>query len=134
MKKNDMNNINSNNSFNSKHINRVNKEETPSKAMRNCAKKGFHIYAATVLTVTFLLSFSTAVFAGGDPIAVVNNLNEFIFGIIRAIGIILLGWGVVQVGLSMPSNDPTQRANGFLTLAGGIVITFAKEILTMIMG
>ena len=27
-----------------------------------------------------------------------------------------------------------QRANGFLTLAGGVVITFAKEILTLITG
>jgi hypothetical protein len=28
----------------------------------------------------------------------------------------------------------SQRANGFLTLAGGIIITFAKEILTLITG
>ena len=27
-----------------------------------------------------------------------------------------------------------QRANGFLTLAGGVIITFAKEILTLIAG
>lgn len=30
--------------------------------------------------------------------------------------------------------DPSQRSNGFLTLAGGIVITFAKEILDLIVG
>ena len=30
--------------------------------------------------------------------------------------------------------NPSQRANGFLTLAGGIIITFAKEILTLITG
>ena len=47
---------------------------------------------------------------------------------------ILLGWGIVQVGLSLQSHDPSQRSNGFLTLAGGIVITFAKEILTLITG
>ena len=46
----------------------------------------------------------------------------------------LLGWGIVQVGLSLQSHDPSQRSNGFLTLAGGIVITFAKEILTLITG
>ena len=55
-------------------------------------------------------------------------------GIIRAIGMILLGWGIVQVGLSFQSHDPSQRSNGFLTLAGGIVITFAKEILDLIIG
>ena len=36
----------------------------------------------------------------------------------------------MQVGLSLKSHDPSQRANGFLTLAGGVIITFAKEILT----
>ena len=71
---------------------------------------------------------------GGDPLTVVNNLSEFIFSLIRAIGLILLGWGIVQVGLSLQSHDPSQRSNGFLPLAGGIIITFTKEILTMITG
>ena len=31
-------------------------------------------------------------------------------------------------------HDPSQRANGFLTLAGGVIITFAKEILNTIVG
>lgn len=74
------------------------------------------------------------VHAAGDPIAVVNNLSDFIFSLIRAIGMILLGFGVAQIGLSLKSHDPSQRANGFLTVAGGIVITFAKEILNLIVG
>ena len=57
-----------------------------------------------------------------------------IFSLIRAIGLILLGFGILQVGLSLKSHDPSQRANGMLTLAGGIVITFTKEILTLITG
>ena len=68
-----------------------------------------------------------------DPLSVINNLSTFIFSLIRAIGLILLGFGVVQVGLSLKSHDPSQRANGFLTLAGGVIITFAKEILDLIM-
>lgn len=74
------------------------------------------------------------VYAANDPISVVNNLSDFIFGLIRAVGMILLGFGVVQVGLSLKSHDPSQRANGFLTVAGGIVITFAREILNIIVG
>lgn len=69
-----------------------------------------------------------------DPLTVVTNLQNFIFSLIRAIGMILLGLGVMQVGLSLKSHDPSQRANGFLTVAGGIVITFTKEILTLITG
>jgi hypothetical protein len=97
------------------------------------AKKTFAVYLMIVLLITVFIS--TAFAAGGDdPLAVINNLSTFIFGLIRAIGLILLGFGIVQIGLSLKSHDPSQRANGFLTLAGGVVITFAKEILTLITG
>ena len=49
-------------------------------------------------------------------------------------GLILLGYGILQVGLSLQSHDPSQRSNGMLTIAGGIVITFTKEILALITG
>ena len=104
---------------------KTNKIKTPNKV-----KKGFRLYACTVLCVALMLCFVVPAFAAGDPIEVVNNLSSFIFGLIRAVGLIILGWGVVQVGMSYPS----QRSNGFLTLAGGIVITFAKEILDLIVG
>lgn len=94
-------------------------------------KKAFRIYVAVVL----LIGISTVTaFAADDPLAIIDNLSEFIFGLIRAIGLILLGWGIVQVGLSIQSHDPSQRSNGFLTLAGGLVIAFTKEILTLITG
>lgn len=95
------------------------------------SKRGFAAYIAVILCLT---CFTTTAFAASDPIAVVNNLSDFIFGLIRAVGMILLGWGVVQIGLSLQSHDPSQRSNGFLTLAGGAVITFAKEILNLIVG
>jgi hypothetical protein len=82
----------------------------------------------------FLSCGVTAFAAGADPLQTVNNLSEFIFGLIRAIGLILLGFGVVQIGLSLKGHDPSQRANGFMTFAGGIVIFFAREILTLITG
>lgn len=89
---------------------------------------------AVCSAIVFCFSFAITAYAAGDPLTVVNNLSTFIFGLIRAVGIIILGWGIVQVGLSFQSHDPSQRANGFLTLAGGIVITFAKEILDLIIG
>ena len=85
-----------------------------------------------ILLLPLLILLPVPALAAGDPMAVVNNLSSFIFGLIRAVGLILLGWGIVQVGLSFQSHDPSQRSNGFLTLAGGIVITFTKEILNMI--
>lgn len=111
-----------------------NKKNTTKLPMPGKVKKGFRFYCAVVMALAFILGCSMTAFAAGDPITVVNNLSDFIFGLIRAVGLILLGWGIVQVGLSFQSHDPSQRSNGFLTLAGGIVITFAKEILTLITG
>ena len=88
-----------------------------------------------MLALTLILTCGMTAFAAtDDPVTVVNNLSNFIFGLIRAIGLILLGFGIVQIGLSLKSHDPSQRANGFLTLAGGVIITFAKEILNLITG
>lgn len=98
--------------------------------LKKCRKILFRIYTALILTV----NLTTPIFATNDPLAVVNNFSNFMFGMIRAIGMILLGLGIVQVGLSLKSHDPSQRANGFMTVAGGIVITFAKEILDIIVG
>ena len=95
--------------------------------MTGKVKKGFRIYCTAIMGAALILGTSVTAFAANDPIT-------FIFGLIRAIGLILLGFGVVQVGLSLKSHDPSQRANGFLTLAGGVIITFAKEILDLIVG
>ena len=97
-------------------------------------KKLFKMYVMGVSIFALTIGTSMNVLAADDPMAVVNNLSNFIFGLIRAIGMILLGFGIVQIGLSLKSHDPSQRANGFLTLAGGVIITFAKEILNMITG
>ena len=88
-------------------------------------KKPFESKAKRLYSIFASVFFMLAVFvvpafaADGDPLAVVN---------------ILLGFGILQVGLSLKSHDPSQRANGILTVAGGIVITFTKEILTLITG
>lgn len=117
------------------------------KPMPNKWGKYFRIYCCLVMALVIISMTCTIVLAdnpaapsgsgsggaaSGDPITVVNNLSTFIFGLIRAVGLILLGWGIVQVGLSFQSHDPSQRSNGFLTLAGGVIITFAKEILDLI--
>ena len=111
-----------------------NKTENKRLPMPGKVKKGFRCYCTLVMAAALLGYCSMTAFAADDPLEVVNNLSEFIFGLIRAVGLILLGWGIVQVGLSLQSHDPSQRSNGFLPLAGGIVITFSKEILTLITG
>ena len=88
----------------------------------------------STVMITMLIIPEIALADGGDPIAVVNNCSDFLFALVRAFGMILIGFGIVQVGLSLKSHDPSQRANGIMTVAGGIIITFAKEILGLITG
>lgn len=86
-----------------------------------------------LMLLMLLLILAQTASAAGDPLASIDALSDFIFSAIKAIGMILLGFGIVQIGLSLKSHDAQQRANGFLTFFGGIVIAFAKDILDMIM-
>ena len=97
------------------------------------ARRLYALCVCLVLALTVAIAPAFAA-SGGDPLGVVNNLSDFIFSLIRAVGLVLLGYGILQVGLSLQSHDPSQRSNGMLTIAGGIVITFTKEILTLITG
>lgn len=104
--------------------------EKPKLDNKRMTRKLTAIWTALVLSVCL---FTVPAYAtGADPLTIVNNLSDFIFSCIKAIGIIILGWGVVQVGMSIQSHDASQRSQGFLCLFGGLVIAFAKEILTAI--
>ncbi|MDD7651149.1 MAG: glutamyl-tRNA amidotransferase [Firmicutes bacterium] len=96
---------------------------------RHKARRLCRCWAILVLAFSAL---SLRAYGADDPLAIVNNLSDFIFSCIRAVGIIILGWGVVQVGMSVQSHDASQRTQGFLCLFGGLLITFAKEILSTI--
>lgn len=84
---------------------RNNKKETKRLPMPAKVKQGLRCYCTLVMAVALLGCCSMTAFAADDPLEVVNNLSEFIFGLIRAVGLILLGWGIVQVGLSLQSHD-----------------------------
>lgn len=97
------------------------------------AGKARRFYFSAVLALALCGASSVpALAAGTDPLSIVNNLSDFIFSCIKAIGVIILGWGVVQVGMSVQSHDASQRTQGFLCLFGGLLIAFAKEILVAI--
>lgn len=99
-------------------------------------KKGTRIYKnmSFLILLISIVCKSTIVLATDDPLVVVNNLSDFIFSLTRAIGLIILCFSSLQVGLSFKSHDPSQRANGILSIVGGIIITFSKEIITTIIG
>ena len=67
------------------------------------AKRLYALFACLVLTLPFAV---VPAFAADDPLSVVTSLSDFIFSLIRAVGLILLGYGILQVGLSLQSHDP----------------------------
>ncbi len=105
-----------------------------SNKIENILKKGFRTYCITICSIATAFLLVPVVHAADDPIAVVNNLSDFIFSLTKVIGGIIVGYSIVQIGLSFTSHDASQRANGFLFFAGGLIIMFAKTILNMITG
>lgn len=98
-------------------------------------KKGFKIYSLLLLGIGIMSIFIPNVLAAGDdPISVINNLSDFIFQLTKVIGGIIVGYAIVQIGLSFTSHDASQRANGFLFFAGGVIIMCSKTILNLIAG
>ena len=84
------------------------KKETRRLPMGKKSKRAFAVYAALVLMFG---CFTTTAFAASDPLTVINNLSEFIFGLIRAIGIscwasVLCRW-VCRSSPTTPASEPT---------------------------
>ena len=97
------------------------------------ARRYMAAWTALVLSLAlFTLPAFAASSGGSDPLSIVNNLSEFIFSCIKAIGVIILGWGIVQLGMSIQSHDASQRSQGMLCVFGELIIAFSKEILSAI--
>ena len=74
-----------------------NKKENKRLPMPGKVKKGFRCYCTLVMAAALLGCCSMTAFAADDPLEVVNNLSEFIFGLIRAVGLILLAVFVAYI-------------------------------------
>ena len=113
----------------------MNKKETYNTPDQNDAsqRKIKRIYLVTATTAALAFTMAMPAFAANDPLATINALSDFVFSAIKAIGAILLGFGIVQIGLALKGHDARQRAQGFMTFLGGVIIYFAKDILDMIL-
>lgn len=101
--------------------------------MKKSINKKALLKALVITAIMLVLFTANTVFAADeDPIEIANNLTNFIFTIVRIIGAAILVFGIVQLGLSFKSHDPSQRGTAMLSIAGGIIIVLAKEILLLI--
>lgn len=94
----------------------------------------YRIIAAAVVTMTICSITVFAAGAGDEAVEAINNVGQIVSMVVKAIGAILGVWGMVQVGLSFSLHDASQRAQGFLQIAGGILIFFAPELFEAVSG
>ena len=104
------------------------------KIMKKIKKIGTMVVSSNILFMLMTPVVYAEEVGGENPLTVVNNLSNFIFDIVQAVGVIMVLFGLVQFGLALKSHDPSQRASSILTILGGIVIACAKTILNIIMG
>ena len=109
------------------------KNNKPDTLTQRQTRRARRLYFASALAMVLCAALAVPAFAAGsDPLTIVNNLSDFIFSCIKAIGVIILGWGIVQLGMSIQSHDASQRSQGMLCVFGGLIIAFSKEILSTI--
>ena len=101
-----------------------------------CSKKALNraCIVHRVLSMTAIIAcFAVApALAADEALSAVNKLSDTIFALIKAVGLITAGWGVLQLGMSVQSHDASQRTQGVLCILGGLLIYFTKAILTSI--
>lgn len=88
--------------------------------------------ALCAVAIMLILFTATTAFAADDPVQMATDLVDIIFVIVRVVGVALLLFSIVQVGISLKNHDPSQRANAMMGVAGGIIIVLAKEIIAAI--
>ena len=65
--------------------------------------RGHRLYFSAVLMLTLCAALACpALAADTDPLTIVNNLSDFIFSCIKAVGVIVLGWGHRPTGYVHP--------------------------------
>lgn len=101
--------------------------------MKRKTQKRICIFLCVLLGALFLapacFAADTGVTALDGPL---NNLYSLLVAITRIVGAIMLVWGIVQLGISFPAHDTTQRLNAVLFIVGGALIFFVKEIVAFL--
>ncbi len=69
---------------------------------------------------------------GNEVTTTLSNLVNFIFDILRLLGLLACAWAGFQLATTFSSHDPAQRIQAAAVLAGGLLLVFLKSVLTAI--
>ena len=86
--------------------------------------KNFKIACYTLLVTKIPMP----IYAAGDPTAGVNKLTQLITSIVSAIGLAILIWSAVNLGLAIKRRDPAATTEGILGVVGGLIIAGAPYV------
>lgn len=96
------------------------------------------IRRAVAIFITALFILSTCIlpaFAADSGTGVEDSFKKAIdlfVGIVKIAGFGLSIWGLVEFGIAWNAHDGAGKLRGFQILAAGLIIFFAKEILSFI--
>ena len=90
----------------------------PDDFKRKFGRRAKRLYALAACFLPAVTALAIPALAAGDPLAVVENLSNFIFFLVQAVGLILPGCGILQVAflssvmtpLSAPTVSSPSRA------------------------
>ena len=90
-------------------------------------------FTVCALLVVFLTATLTMPALAADiEIPGMDLLFGLLFGFLRALGVIVAGYGILSLVMGWNSQDTMQRITGFGMVAGGIILSTARLILTQI--
>jgi hypothetical protein len=71
---------------------------------------------------------------GVDPFAMMSNAQNMLFKVISVVGFIWIGLAVFQLAMAFKSEDGTQKARAFASLAGAVLCAGVGTIVSVITG
>lgn len=100
--------------------------------MKRMSGAGRLLIVLCFLSVLFIPQLALA--SADDPLVVIDRFGGLLFSIVRAVGMISLLFALVSFAMSLKNHDSAARAASILAFAGGLIFTFAEQILKFITG
>ena len=98
------------------------------------------VISIKVLVVTLMTSIMSSVYVLadnddglGDVTAPISRFGTLFGGIITAVGMVVLIWSVVNLGLAIKRRDPAATTEAVLGIAGGLIIALAPKVVNYIL-
>ena len=108
---------------------------TNNKITKNSHKRFWKLLTISSFLVFLILALAATAFASADGGSLDSSMSKFLdilFSVLRFVAVVAMAYGVIQLFMAISSHDASQRLQGIIFLAGGLIIFFVKNILSLI--